>query len=151
MIWYVANTLHYTTSTKYIIGGDRGLPRTTSNTPHGIWSWGVILSRTRSSDNCHCFWWLSEQYLFSFLHDILEIITLRAWYCEMHINGMKTSLPSFLLLVQFIVIQRYPFGLALLNNSIIFSAHAVVVPEIIKVINLHSVAFNTNHNNIHIL
>ena len=32
----------------------------------------------------------------------------------MHIKGNKTSLLSFLLLVQFIVIQRYPFGLALL-------------------------------------
>ena len=33
----------------------------------------------------------------------------------MHINGIKTSLPRFLLLVQFIIIQRYPFGLALLS------------------------------------
>ena len=33
----------------------------------------------------------------------------------MQINGIKTSLPSFLLLVPFIVILRYPFGLALLS------------------------------------
>ena len=33
----------------------------------------------------------------------------------MHINGIQTSLFSFLLPIQFIVIQRYPFGLALLS------------------------------------
>ena len=33
----------------------------------------------------------------------------------MHINGIQTSFLSFLLLIQFIVIQRYPFGLALLS------------------------------------
>ena len=33
----------------------------------------------------------------------------------MHINGILTSLLSFLLPIQFIVVQRYPFGLALLS------------------------------------
>ena len=33
----------------------------------------------------------------------------------MHINGIQTSLLSFLLPIQFIVVQRYPFGLALLS------------------------------------
>ena len=35
--------------------------------------------------------------------------------CEMHINGIQTTLFSFLLPIQFIVIQRYSFGLALLS------------------------------------
>ena len=34
----------------------------------------------------------------------------------MHINGIQTRLLSFLLLIQFIVVQRYPFGLALLSH-----------------------------------
>ena len=33
----------------------------------------------------------------------------------MHINGIQTNLLSFLLPIQFIVIQRYPFRLALLS------------------------------------
>ena len=33
----------------------------------------------------------------------------------MHINGIQTSLLSFLLPIQFIVVQKYPFGLALLS------------------------------------
>ena len=35
--------------------------------------------------------------------------------CEMHINGIQTRLLSFLLPIQFIVVQKYPFGLALLS------------------------------------
>ena len=33
----------------------------------------------------------------------------------MHINGIQTNLLSFLLPIQFIVVQRYPFGLDLLS------------------------------------
>ena len=40
-------------------------------------------------------------------------------YCEMHLKGIKTNLSHFLLLVQFIAIQRYPFGLVKLCTCIL--------------------------------